>query len=206
MDLQLWLGFVAATLMLLSTPGQVVMFTVTAVLARGRSAILPVALGAVSGDVFAMAVSLAGISALVGQWPGLLHVVKALGGLLLIAIGTQTFRNAAGPREAVDASARRALAPVAFVMTAFHPMSFVFFGAFFPAFTTTEQPLLPQIIVLALTFLVLVVLSIIVWGAIAVRVGEMVKGDVRVRLTRFSGGFLASIGVVMLVVAVRSFV
>ena len=58
----------------------------------------------------------------------------------------------------------------AYAVTALNPKSIVFFIAFVPQFVATDRPLLPQFVILEVTFLALAAINVALWAVLA---GEM---------------------------------
>ena len=203
MSLELWFGFVAASTLLLVSPGQIVLFTVGSVLARGAGAILPIMLGTMLGDAVGLSFSLLGVGALVTQWPELAGSVRLVAGGVVGLLGVLGWRRSASqasnepPRDA-----SKSLGAAAFAMTALHPMGIVFFAAFIPAFTNASAPLLPQWLLLAGAFLVLSMLNILVWGLAADRARRLVSPRRQAMMNRAAALVMIAVGLMVMVSAV----
>lgn len=203
MSWELWLGFLAASAVLLVSPGQIVLFTVGNALARGPGVVVPIAVGAMLGDAMGLSLSLLGVGGLIAQWPDAARFIRISAGAVLIVLGALSWRQSAKaktPEHRLASS--RALAPAAFAMTALHPMGIVFFAAFIPAFTNPQEPLIPQWLMLAATFVTLSMLNIIGWGLAAAKARDLLSLTVQASLNRLAAAVMILIGVMVLVSAI----
>ncbi|MEM1381148.1 MAG: LysE family transporter [Pseudomonadota bacterium] len=206
MPIELWLGFVGASALLLVAPGQIVLYTIHVVLAQGRSALPALALGAVLGDGLAMAVSLAGVGVLLASIPRALVGLKFVAGCVLVALGIIAFRAASRPQLRAHGKMKLRPGVGAFALTAFHPMGLVFFAAFIPAFVDHTRPLLPQVLLFGVTFLVLTLTNILGWGIAAAAARRALTESRRQQMGRLSASIMVAIGVYFAAAAFRALV
>lgn len=158
MALELWLGFVLASVIILIIPGPIVTLLVATGLGRGRAAALAMIPGVLLGDLVAMAGAFLGIGALLMASAALFTAVKWLGAAYLVWLGIKMWREA-GRLGAPAAAPAGSLPLKAFLVTVLNPKSLLFFVAFVPQFTAPAAPIAPQLVVLGATFLVLSGLS-----------------------------------------------
>lgn len=166
MPIDLWLAFVTASLAILLLPGPTTMLLVGYALGDGRRAAFGAVGGVLAGDLAALAVSAVGLGAILASSALVFTVMKFAGAAYLIWLGIRMWRAPVDP-QAVDAaeavaanrtkSRRRALH--GFIVTALNPKLIAFFIAFLPQFMTPHAPVLPQLLVLAPTFLGVSVLT-----------------------------------------------
>jgi threonine/homoserine/homoserine lactone efflux protein len=155
MDLQLWLTFVAATVLLLMIPGPTIILVLTYALTQGRKVAIASAAGVALGDLVAMTASLAGLGALVLTSATLFMVIKWVGAVYLVWMGVGMIRAAGG---AAMATVEAPILPAgrifrnAATVTALNPKSIIFFVAFVPQFIQSDQLLIPQFVILIATF------------------------------------------------------
>jgi len=95
MHLQLWLAFVATSVLILVIPGPTVLTVISYSVANGRRAGLPIVAGVALGDATSLAVSLLGLGALLSASAFWFTVVKWIGGLYLIWLGVRLLRAGA---------------------------------------------------------------------------------------------------------------
>lgn len=167
MPIDLWLAFVTASLAILLLPGPTTMLIVGYALGDGRRAAFGAMGGVLLGDLAALSISAIGLGALLTSSALVFTVMKVAGAAYLIWLGLKMWRAPVDP-DAVDAARadaatdrtrgrRRALH--GFVVTTLNPKLIAFFIAFLPQFMTPEAPVLPQLLVLAPTFLGVSVLT-----------------------------------------------
>jgi len=127
--------------------------------------------------------------------------LKWIGAGYLIYLGIKLYRSAAGASLA-DLTAKSALPARgvfghAATVTALNPKSIVFFIAFVPQFIRTESPLLPQFIILILTFVGLATLNVLAYALLADRLrARIARPSVIAGLSRIGGCALIAMGVV----------
>lgn len=168
MDLQLWLTFVTASVVLLLIPGPTVLLVLSYSLSKGRSVAVASAMGVALGDLIAMSASLAGLGALVLASATLFSVLKWLGAAYLVWLGVKLWRSAGSLDDLgkSDIQARGVFAHAA-VVTALNPKSIAFFIAFVPQFLRPSEALMPQFLVMIATFVGLAALNALAYALAA---------------------------------------
>lgn len=150
----LWLAFAAAAAALIAIPGPTTMVVLGHTLAAGRRAGFVSLLGVALGDVCAIALSVLGFSALLAASAVAFDVLKWIGAAYLVWLGTGLWR--APPADLSAAAPEHATGPRAifrsFAVTLLNPKGLLFFAAFLPQFIDPARPLVPQVVVLTLTF------------------------------------------------------
>ncbi|MEQ8394782.1 LysE family translocator [Thalassobaculum sp.] len=169
MPFDLWLTFVGASLAILLLPGPTTMLIVGYAMGAGRRAAFGALGGVLAGDLVALALSAAGLGAVLSGSATLFTVMKVAGAAYLIWLGIKMWRAPVDPHvvDAAEAAAtadrrhgqtgKRALH--GFVVTALNPKLIAFFVAFLPQFMTPNAPVLDQLLVLAPTFLAISVIT-----------------------------------------------
>ena len=61
MDIEIWMSFVLASMVLVLSPGPTVLLVIGQSLAYGRKSVVPMILGVISGDIVALTFSLLGV-------------------------------------------------------------------------------------------------------------------------------------------------
>ena len=181
MTAETWLLFVAASALVLAIPGPTVLLVVSHALAGGASSGWRTVPGVALGDAVAITVSILGLGALLATSAALFTLLKWLGALYLIALGIRLWRApAADAREALVARdrAQRSATWQAFAVTVLNPKSIAFFVAFLPQFVAADAPAWPQLVILALTFVILATLNATLYAVVA--------GTFRARLQRLT--------------------
>jgi len=177
---------------------------------RSRSAWGTV-LGVGAGDALAMALSLAGAGALLQASAAAFTFVKTLGGLYLIFLGVRSILNARRGTQAISEdgggpSSTRMVARFskACAVTLLNPKSILFFVAFVPQFISTRESFLHQSAILLITFVLLAMVNVTVYAALARQVGKkLLTPSARRKVGYASGGTLITAGALTLAVKHR---
>lgn len=179
MNLDLFLAFVLATIVMIVIPGPSVLLTVAHAIAFGTRRALVTLAGIVSGISVQLAVTLVGMSSFMlflAEW---FEWLRWAGVAYLIYLGLQQWLSkpaAAGP--APDASrSGRSLFAQGFVVTVTNPKSMVFLAAFFPQFVDPAAPLAPQLTAMSVAFLVITFVFTWLWCLPAARLGTWLSGE-----------------------------
>jgi threonine/homoserine/homoserine lactone efflux protein len=153
MSFELWLAFVAASVVLLVIPGPTILSVISYSVAHGRRANVPLVAAVALGDSTALALSLLGLGALLATSAFWFTVVKWVGGLYLLYLGIKLLRAGAGPMAAdapVAPTSRWRLFLNTYAVTALNPKGMIFFVAFLPQFLRPDTPAAPQLWLLAI--------------------------------------------------------
>ena len=87
MNIEVWLSFIFASLMLCFTPGPTVFLIMGQSLNHGRKSVIPLVAGVLCGDIIAMCISFAGLGALLMTSASLFNAFKWIAAVYLIYIG-----------------------------------------------------------------------------------------------------------------------
>ena len=205
MDWNVWLLFAAATLALTASPGPSALLALSHGSRHGARRTAATVAGSLVAFSLMLAVSLAGVGALLAASATAFSALKLVGAVYLVYVGVKTWRAAGrpAPSEADDA---RGAAPVGvrgrfwsgFAVAASNPKVLVFSAAYFPQFISPEGPYLLQVAVLAATFLGLEG----AWqGAYAGAGGRLAlwlsRPVIRRRFDRATGGMFVGLGLAL---------
>ena len=199
MTLESLFAFTIAAAVILAIPGPTVALVLGHSLVYGKRATWPLVLGVVLGDLMAMIVSLMGLGAIMAASASLFTLFKWSGAVYLVYMGVSMWRsNLELPNSATKIARKKFthLFRSAFLVTVFNPKSIIFFVAFFPQFITPSYDLSIQLVTLGSIFLVLTVVSVVVYAGFAVRMRALLNTAASQRwLRRGSGAALVGIGV-----------
>jgi threonine/homoserine/homoserine lactone efflux protein len=172
MNLDLYFAFVAASALLILTPGPMVAL----IIANSVSYGLGRGLVTVAGSSAAMALHLAlvcvGLASLLAGLGEALFWLKWAGAVYLLYLGLRALRGPAAPLETAAASQRKSVCRTfaeAFLVSLFNPKVLIFYAAFFPLFVSSAAPAGPQLLILSGTFLAVAMLLDAGWAVFADR-------------------------------------
>lgn len=193
MSLELYFAFVAASALLVLTPGPMVAYLVATTLSHGLRHGLMALIGSAAASAVQLAIVVLGLSLILSAAGEAFFWVKWVGVAYLAYLGVKALRAPVedlAPAAAVHRSARRTVAE-AFLVNLTNPKALLFHGAFLPLFVSPSAPATPQLILLAVTFLVIAAVLDGCWAIFAARVKPLMirLGRWRHRLT---GGVLLS--------------
>ncbi|WP_095589346.1 LysE family translocator [Actibacterium ureilyticum] len=199
MSVDLWLAYVAASVVLLMIPGPTILLVISYALTQGRRVAVSMALGVALGDFLAMTASLLGLGALVMASATLFTALKWVGAAYLVYLGIKLLRS----RPTLDLSDMTATPPKtaravfghAAAVTALNPKSIAFFIAFVPQFIRPEAPIAPQFGILIATFVTLAALNALAYALLADRLRMRIRKPGVLRwMNRAGGGALVGMG------------
>jgi threonine/homoserine/homoserine lactone efflux protein len=191
-DPTLWGLFVAASIVLLVTPGPAVLYIVARSLGQGRGAGLVSVLGIHLGTIVHITAAAVGLSALIVSSALAFAIVKYLGAAYLIWIGIRTLMAKDPDAEApvVPAEPLRRVFRDGFLVNLFNPKTAIFFLAFLPQFADPSRGALHwQILILGLTFMGLGIISDGIFALVAGAAGDFLRNNRRfLRFQRWFAG------------------
>lgn len=191
--------FVAATLVLLLTPGPAVVYIVTRSIDQGRKAGLVSTLGLAAGNLFHLGAAAMGLSALLLSSSLAFSAVKYLGAAYLIYLG---IRKLIRPDESeMEVDGTRNLAKIfrqGILVNLLNPKPALFFFAFLPQFVETSKGAIAlQIITLGLIFIGLGIVTDGLYAVLSGAIGRWIKRNPRfIGSGRyFAGGVYLALGI-----------
>ena len=200
MSFEHWLAFAAASAIMLAIPGPTILLVISYALGHGRKTTGATVAGVALGDFTAMTASMLGLGALLATSAVIFTVLKWVGAAYLVWLGIKLWRapvaGAGGPVDgAAPAERPLRIFAHAYVVTALNPKSIVFFVAFLPQFLDLSQPILPQMVIFEITFLVLATLNATTYALMASAArGTIRKPAVQRAVNRVGGSLLIGAG------------
>ncbi|MBX2884826.1 MAG: LysE family translocator [Granulosicoccus sp.] len=200
MSFEIWTTFVAVVTVFAIIPGPTVILVVGQAITHGRKSVTPLIAGVLIGDFVAMSLSLLGLGAILAASATLFEILKWLGVVYLIYLGTKTWfeepeMSPHQPNQGTPSKIR--LFRSSFLVTAFNPKDIIFFVAFFPQFIAPGSNIFPQIVLLMLTFLCVISFTITTYALFAGTLSNKVQSiHARKQLNRVGGSALIGAGVV----------
>ncbi len=151
--------------------------------------------GDLSANTIQMTLAAFGLTAIVATSANALVLVKWLGVTYLVWIGLQLMLSRNDETKAEPARDGQ-LFRQGFLTSSANPYAVVFFGALFPQFIDVSEPVLPQLLILGITYLIVDGAILLAWGWAAVRTLGRVRQMTGIWVNRISGALM--IGAAML--------
>jgi homoserine/homoserine lactone efflux protein len=188
---ELYLAFVAATVVLMLIPGPNVALIVANSVACGTRAGLLTVAGTSAAMLLQLAVAALGMTAVLGALAGWFEWLRWLGVAYLAYLGVRHWRAPAVDLAAVRPEPRPARSTVlrGLLVSLANPKTLFFYGAFFPQFVDPGGSVPLQVALLSATFLALAVLIDGAWALLAGRARGLLAARARLR-NRLTGGLL----------------
>ena len=196
MPIELYLAFIAATVVLMAIPGPNVALIVANSVAHGtRFGLLTVAATS-SAVVLHLALTVAGATAILNFLAASFDWLRWAGVAYLVWLGVSAWRAPVADLAQTRAQARsgRVIFARGFVVGLTNPKTLLFYGAFFPQFVTPGPDAGRQLLLLAVTFLAVAVVCDSLWAILAGRLRALLVAHARLR-NRLTGGLLVGAGV-----------
>jgi threonine/homoserine/homoserine lactone efflux protein len=203
MDLQLWLYYLIAILILTASPGPSVLLCVTKSATQGFNYAVYSAFGSLIAIIGIMTLSFTGLGVIVASSELVFTIIKYTGAGYLIYLG---FKALISKQENYhfdknkDINKRDKLSSFlsGFVVGGSNPKAIIFFAALFPQFINTNAPLLNQYIVFVSTFAVLELSWLMFYSYLGHRSSNWFLQKGRAKFfNRITGGVFISAGVLL---------
>ncbi|MCB0628247.1 MAG: LysE family transporter [Saprospiraceae bacterium] len=202
MELSVWLSFVGTVLILALTPGPSVLLATANSMKYGANKTGGTILGDLSANLCQIMLASAGLASIVTASGELFQVIKWCGVAYLVWMGITKIRAKSEihfSREQANERSFSKLYVEGFLMSAANPKAIIFFAALFPLFIDPAMTFLPQVIILAITFLVIDGLALSIYAHFAGRLKVYLEDQEKVHfqnkivgsLLIFSGLMLA---------------
>ena len=200
MELEMYIAFVVAAMVILVIPGPTIILVISQAVAHGRRSVVPLAGGVVCGDFTAMTLSLCGLGAILAASAAVFNLLKWLGAIYLVYLGIRLWRTDPGQAsmmKPVRNESARSLFRSAYIVTALNPKGIAFFVAFMPQFINSKAPALAQFMVLGATFLLLAVINAALYAIFAGHLRDTLRQSrVHKWFNRCGGGALIGAGII----------
>ena len=170
MNLDTWLLFSGAALIVILIPGPLSLLMISNSLNYGLRRSYPAFLGGVFASICLLSASALGLGALLLASEQLFSALKIVGAVYLFYLAWQSWQQSRQPSQgavvpAAAATPRfRTLFGRAFVLGASNPKDILFFTAFLPQFLSSQQAFLPQLLIMIATWTVLDLLCKLAYG------------------------------------------
>lgn len=193
MELTIWLSFLGTVIILCVTPGPSVLLATANSMKYGIRKTAGTILGDLSANICQIILASLGLAAIVVASGTLFQIIKWCGVAYLIYMGLMKIWSKPKITLSNKAEQRRSFSKLyweGFLMSAANPKAIVFFAALFPLFLNEAAPLLPQIMILAITFLCVDGLSLLLYAAFAEQLKVYLENQEKVHLQNKIVGLL----------------
>ncbi|MEL7463560.1 MAG: LysE family translocator [Pseudomonadota bacterium] len=195
MTLEIYLLYLGAVAVFFATPPDTSQLLIISNSARhGLRRSLWTIFGDLSANAIQMTAAAFGLAALIAGSAEAFQIVKWAGVAYLAWIGVKLMLSSE-TAEAPGASAARTplrLFRQGFVTSMANPFAVVFFGALFPQFIDPASPVLPQLAILGVTYVIVDGAILLAWGWLGLRAGAYLKRRGAVVLNRICGGLMVA--------------
>lgn len=158
MNIETWLGFVVASLVLTMTPGPSILLGVVHSMKYGSRKTVATALGDISANFLQMILVAIGLGVVIASSELAFSIIKWFGVVTLLYMGIKMLFSKPQKNQSVSTQEvipTHKLFVSGFLVAAGNPKAIVFFTAFFPQFIDPTQPLFQQMAVMCPTMAVL---------------------------------------------------
>ena len=185
--------FIPAALVLILTPGPVVLYIIARSVNQGHKAGLISVVGLEIGNFCHVIAAALGLTAILLSSALLFDAVKYLGAAYLIYLGVQKLRS---KDEVVDQTVQRDSLRRIFLegilVAVLNPKTAIFFFAFFPQFIhTSKGNITAQILFLGIILVIMATISDSIWAMTTGTAGRWLRGNLRyLRFERYVTGVI----------------
>lgn len=199
MSLEIWMTYVLAVLILMSTPGPSQLLMLSNSLGNGFRRSIATALGDLSANAIQMIISSVGLIGILYTSQQTFTAIKWLGVAYLLYMGIRLIRQAKMKGDVAPQPAKSIgiLYMQGFITSASNPKAVVFFAALFPQFLDATKPIAGQLLILGVTYIVTDGFFLSMYGSSADWIAKRFKNRMAQNLDTISGTFLIGAAVLL---------
>lgn len=204
MNIDTWLYYALAVLILTASPGPSVLLCMTKAVTEGFRASIYTALGSLTAIVCIMTLSFTGLGVVIASSELAFNIIKWSGAIYLIYLGykaltsKQETYHLSKQEEKVSKASMKSLYMSGFIVGASNPKAIVFFTALFPQFINIAEPLTAQYFVFAITFSVLELIWLFIYSYLGAKSSNWLLQKGRAKFfNRITGGVFIGAGVLL---------
>lgn len=200
MDLSLWLTYLLATIILSITPGPGVFSSLSSGLNHGFRRGVWNGVGMQAANAILIGIVSLGLGAILLASEALFSVVKWIGVAYLLYLGVATWRSPVRVfrQQQDDAHSARDVFLKGFLVNITNPKGIIFYAAILPQFVDVHRPPAVQYAIFAATTLIVDLVMMAGYTALAAKVLRVMKDPARLRwVNRTLGGAFVAAGVAL---------
>jgi len=153
MTLDIWLLYIGTVLLFMATPGPSHLLMLSNSLASGFKRSTATAAGDLSANALQMIAAFLGLAVALNSSQLIFEIIKWCGVAYLAFIGLRMILSDENVLVSASMRSLKSLYWQGFITSAANPKAVVFFAALFPQFITPQETLLPQFLILSVTYL-----------------------------------------------------
>jgi homoserine/homoserine lactone efflux protein len=207
MTLETWLTFLFASCVIAISPGSGAVLSMSHGLSYGVKKTSGTIFGLQVGLMLVLFIAGAGVGSLLLASEVAFNVVKTAGALYLVYLGISQWRSRVEPRAELPGAEQAAPAEIpnlrkrvliGFLTNATNPKGIVFMVAVLPQFISQQAPLLPQLLILAVTMCAVDVIVMHSYALAAASMQRLFRNARAVTMqNRVFGGILMAVGMAL---------
>jgi len=198
MNTALFLGFLAATLLIAVSPGPSVALASSQAVRHGPKAAFITTLGDALGTVVHILVAVLSLEVLIRSAAQILPWLQIVGGLYILYLGYRSLRDAKADDETSKPPAYRSAFLSGFLACVSNPKAIVFFMALFPGFIDTTLSVAMQSVIYGTAF-VLIDGAFIFGYALIAHGATRSRFGARLNMDMLSGLGLLAVGLLLII-------
>ena len=199
MKTEIWIAFVTAVLILMSTPGPSQLLVLSNTIGNGFRRTTFTIAGDLSANLIQMAVASVGLVSLIQNSKQFFTFVKWAGVIYLVYLGIKLILSKTNQNlsESKKGRSAKSLYWQGFVTSAANPKAVVFFAALFPQFINPTEPLFIQFVLLSITYITIDAIILTLYGQSAQWISRKLSTSGRASLNKISGALLVGAAILL---------
>lgn len=186
------------------TPGPAVLLTVKNSAVYGVERAISGILGNIAAMITMASLSATGLGVLLLASESLFLFIKMVGGIYLVFLGIKTWRankrTFKNYESQASANNRKMLFREAYLVGVTNPKAIVFYSALFPQFIEVQHSIIPQFILLTLTFTSSSFLALLTYALVTKKLKFwLIKEKVRATFNKVTGGIFIGLGLSLII-------
>ncbi len=203
MELEIWIYYTLAIMLLTASPGPSILLCITKSVTHGFKYAIYTAFGSLIGIIGIMTLSFSGLGIVIASSDFIFTIVKYMGAMYLIYLGYKTFtsKEESYHFEKNTTSSKKdkiSLFINGFIVGASNPKAIIFFVALFPQFIDPNSSLILQYLIFVSTFAILELSWLLFYAYLGHKSSSWFLAKGRARFfNRITGGVFIGAGVLL---------